>query len=199
MRCPISATLITALVVGALATSSCSPTVTTPTPAAPPPQAAPDPAPMPPSSPAIVSDTALFTYITHTEPFSSYALFPNLNTGADGVLTASSAHQPLIRVRVNAAASGVLQNGRLPAGASFPDGAVIVKEVLSSGRAAVVYAVMYKERANPVAGGGWLWAELRPDGSAEYSIANRGSACTGCHALADGSRNDLVRIFERQR
>ena len=202
MRCRrISVTLMIALAAGALAASACSsPTVMTPTPAEPTPQpAAPAPAPMPPSSSGIVSDAALFTHVTQTQPFSNDALFPNLNVGADGVLTASSAHQPLIRVRLNATAAGALQNGRLPAGTSFPDGSVIFKEVLSSSRTASVYAVMYKERANVLAGGGWLWAELRPDGSAEYSITNRGSACTGCHSLADGSRNDLVRIFERQR
>ena len=209
MRClRISATLITALAAFVLMASACSsPTVMTPTPTEPTPQAAPAPAPVPAPAPApapvpstsIVSDAALFTHVTQTQPFSSYALFPNLNAGADGVLTASSAHQPLIRVRLNATAAAALQNGRLPAGTSFPDGSVIFKEVLGNNRTADLYAVMYKDRANALAGGGWLWAELRLDGSAVYSITRKGSDCTGCHSLTDGSRNDLVRIFERQR
>ena len=62
-----------------------------------------------------------------------------------------------------------------------------------------VYAIMYKDSKNANAGGGWLWAEIRPDGRVDYSITGRGGACTGCHSLNDGPRNDLVRIFERQR
>src|SRR5262249_46022142 len=116
-----------------------------------------------------------------------------------GILVASSAYQPLIRVSINAAAAAALQNGRLPRGTTFPDGSVIFKEVLSNSRSASVYAVMYKDRANDNAGNGWLWAEYRPDGRVDYSMTNSGSACTGCHALAEGPRNDFVRIFERQR
>jgi hypothetical protein len=28
------------------------------------------------------------------------------------------------------------------------------------------------------------------------SITNRGGACTGCHSLAQGPRNDFVRVFD---
>lgn len=58
---------------------------------------------------------------------------------------------------------------------------------------------MYKDTANPLAGGGWLWAEFSPTGTPLYSISNRGSACTGCHRRERGPLNDLVRTFERQR
>src|SRR5262249_58896372 len=155
--------------------------------------------PAPPTPTGIGSDSALFTLVTETQPFSTYTLFPNLDADADGILAASSAHQPLIRVSLNATAASVLRNGRLPAGTTFPDGSVIFKEVLTSGRTPSVYAVMYRDRTNANAGNGWLWAELRPNGGVEYSIANRGGACTGCHLLGRGSQNDSVRIFERQR
>jgi len=148
---------------------------------------------------AIASDEALFTLISQTQPFRSYTPFPNLNTSAAGTLTASSAHQPVVRVSMNAVAASALSNGSLPSGALFPDGSLIFKEVLGINGSANLYAVMYKDRRNTLAGNGWLWAELRPGGGADYSVRNRGSACTGCHALARGPENDFVRIFERQR
>lgn len=147
----------------------------------------------------ITSNSALFTFVTQTQPFSTYMPFPNLSAGTDGILVASSAHQPLIRVSLNATAAGALQNGRLPSGTTFPDGSAIFKEVLTSGRTVDLFAVMYKDRTNTLAGNGWLWAEFRPSGGVAFSVASRGSACTGCHALEQGPRNDLVRIFERQR
>ena len=187
------------LIVFAVGACSSEP-VTAPTPR-PPGSDAPAPPPMPAPSPApgISSDGAFFTYVTQTQPFSAYAPFPNLGVGADGTLPASSAHQPFIRVTMNAAAAGALQNGKLPRGTAFPDGSVIFKEVLTSSRTVSVYAVMYKDRANTNAGNGWLWAEYRPGGGVEFSMTNRGSACTGCHSLAQGPQNDFVRIFERQR
>jgi len=57
---------------------------------------------------------------------------------------------------------------------------------------------MFKSTSRPLAGGGWLWAELNPNGTIGYSISNRGSGCVGCHSLGLGLQNDLVRTFERQ-
>jgi hypothetical protein len=101
---------------------------------------------------AMSSDAELFTFVTQTQPFRSYTRFPNLNTSADGTLPASSAHQPVIRVSMNNVAAGALQNGKLPQGASFPDGAVIFKEVLGANGLVNLYAVMYKDRRNALAG-----------------------------------------------
>ena len=98
---------------------------------------------------------------------------------------------------MNATAFGVLQNGRLPSGATFPDGSIIFKEILNNGVASL-YAVMRKDRANALAGNGWLWAEYRPGGGTVFALANRGNACTGCHSLNRGPQNDSVRSFERQ-
>ena len=184
----------------ALAVGACSSEpVTAPTPQPPTSIASPAPTPAPAPAPRIGSDSAFFTFVTQTQPFSGYAPFPNLSIGGDGTLPASSAHQPLIRVTLNAAAAGALQNGRLPPGTTFPDGSVIFKEVLSSPGVVSVYAVMHKDRTNTNAGSGWLWAEYRPDGGVVFSMTNKGSACTGCHSLAQGPQNDFVRIFERQR
>jgi Cytochrome P460 len=188
------------IALAALLGAACSSMPTPTTPSAP--VATPAPTPQPPSpspNPSITSDAALLALVTGTQPFSAYALFPDLNAGSDGILTASSAHQPLIRVRLNAVAASVLQDGRLPEDAVFPDGSILFKEVLSSNRQPDIYAIMYKDRNNRNAGNGWLWAEYRPTGAVGYSITNNGSACTSCHSLGRGRGNDFVRIFERQR
>src|SRR5262245_56257559 len=129
---------VTAFVEGACSTSGPDVMPTAPASGAP-------ATPAPTSNSRITSDADLFALVTRTEPFDRYALFPSLNVGADGTLAASSAHQPVIRVRLNGTAAATLQNSRLPAGTRFSDGAVILKEVLTSSGETSVYAVMYKD------------------------------------------------------
>jgi hypothetical protein len=156
----------------------------------------PTPTPMPQN--AISSDAELFALVTQAEPFAAYGLFPNADEITSGTLNGSSAHHPLVRTSLNATALGALRNGRLPAGAKFPNGSVIFKDVRTNGGSTVTYAVMYKSSDNRLAGNGWLWAEFNPNGTVGYSIMNRGGACTACHSLERGPENDFVRTFERQ-
>lgn len=153
------------------------------------------------TTPARVStDADLFTLITRTQPFTSYRLFPNADSVTSGTLNGSTAHQPTVRVSMNAAAFGVLQNGMLPSGVAFPDGSIIVKEIRTSGQT-TLYAVLYKDRGNAVAesGSGWLWAEYFPDGRVAFSVTTRGNGCISCHSREQGPQHDFVRTFERQR
>ncbi len=152
----------------------------------------------PSSAGGINTDNALFALTTQTEPFGSYMPFPALAGDASGILSGSSAHQPRIRVRMNAKAFAALRDGRLPSGATFPNGSIVFKEVLSTSGVANLYAIMYKDSSSSAARNGWLWAEYRPDGRTEYSLNNRGGACIACHSLDEGPRNDFVRSFERQ-
>lgn len=159
-----------------------------------------------PSSPSgsastgITDDTALFRLFTATDPVSGYTVFPNADEYDTGRLNGSEAHRPVIRVRLNAIASAVLVNGRLPANTAFADGSIIVKEIRQAATTPLsLYAVMVKDRGNALAGNGWLWAEHGPSGSVTYSVNSRGGACTSCHLRERGPENDLVRTFERQR
>jgi hypothetical protein len=148
----------------------------------------------------IRDSAALFRLITQTDPLTEYALFPNAEEFTVGRLNGSEAHRSIVRVSMNARALGALQSGRLPAAAQFPDGSIILKEISPRADAPVnVYAVMYKDAGNTLAGDRWLWAEFSPDGSVGYSVSNRGTACTSCHQREQGRLNDLVRTFERQR
>ena len=151
------------------------------------------------STSAIRDDASFFRQITQTDPFSRYTVLPNAEELTTGRLDGSEAHRPIVRVSLNAAAMGSLQNGRLAPGAKFADGSIVLKEVRSSATAATsLYVVMMKDSGNPLAGEGWLWAEYGATGSVAFSISNRGSACTSCHRRQQGPQNDLVRSFERQ-
>ncbi len=143
-------------------------------------------------------DAALFHVITVEDPYTSHAHFPGVDSIAAGTLNGSSAHRPLVRVRLNAAGAGVLVNGVLPEGGAFPDGAVIVKEIRDSTRV-LLLAVMRRDRSDPYAGEGWLWAEFEPDGTPFISVTASGRNCTGCHMREQGPLHDLVRTFERRR
>lgn len=106
----------------------------------------------------------------------------------------------MVRVLLNATAAGALQNGRFPQGGSFPNGAIVFKEVRPSATGApTLYVVMVKDRDNARAGNGWLWAEYTPSGTTVFSVDRRGSACISCHQRDGGTVRDLVRTFERQR
>jgi hypothetical protein len=152
----------------------------------------------PPGVTQISSDAGLFRQFTETDPFTSYTLFPNADSVTSGTLNGSHAHRPLVRVSMNSVAIDTLQSGSLPAGASFPAGSTIVKQIIENGETSL-FAVMHKDPSNPLAGNGWLWGEYYPDGRTFISMTGRGSACTACHALEQGPHNDFVRTFERQR
>lgn len=151
------------------------------------------------TSSAIRDDSSFFRQITQIDPLSRYALLPNAEEFTSGRLDGSEAHRPLVRVSLNAAAIGSLQNGRLATGAKFGEGSIVLKELRSSATAATsLYVVMMKASSNSLASDGWLWAEYGPTGSVAFSVSNRGSACTSCHRRQQGPQNDLVRSFERQ-
>jgi hypothetical protein len=144
----------------------------------------------------VSSDQELFELVARE--MSTYSLFPNTDSVVAGTLNGSSAHRPEVRVSLNSAAGSALSDGRLNPGSSFPDGSVILKEIREEERT-TLFAVLYKDRENAHSAGGWLWAELTPDGTVQYSLKRMGEACIGCHALESGARNDHIRTFERQR
>ncbi len=156
-----------------------------------------DESPQPPVNAKISTDQQLFTLISQTQPYSSYTLFPNADSVTQGTINGSNAHQPIVRVSMNAAAFNALQNDTLPAGSSFPDGSIIFKQIRTGGQT-TLFAVIYKDRSNPLAANGWLWAEYAPNGNVAYSIDRGGSGCISCHSREQGPQNDFVRTFERQ-
>ena len=131
----------------------------------------------------VSTDAQLFSVVTEAEPFTSYVLFPEVDSVTSGTLNGSTAHRLFVRVSMNATALGALRSGTLPTGASFPDGSIIFKQIRDSSQTPILYAIEYKDRTNPFAANGWLWAEIEPDGTPFISLTRKGANCIGCHSL----------------
>lgn len=117
-----------------------------------------------------------------------------LYQGKDSILSPAggSPHGPF-KLKFNATAvSQFGSDGKLPTGGTFKEGALIVKEIYSSGQLSL-YAVMKKEDSK-FSASGWLWAEYEPDGKTIYSVGKKGKDCVSCHS---GSPDrDLTRSFD---
>ena len=127
---------------------------------------------------AAVSDASLFAL---SQPAASWTYYKR---SATPIRRSSQPHpetHALVRYNV-LAATQLDAAGKVRAGASFPDSAIIVKE-LSNGTTIMTYAVMMKVRGAGNAGlDGWVWAEFGPNGAVRYPANGRGAACTSCHA-----------------
>ena len=98
------------------------------------------------------------------------------------------------KLKFNAKARSMLDaSGKLPVGASFGNGALIVKEVYS-GNTLTLYAVMKKDASSKFSSNGWVWVEYEPGGKAHYSVAKKGENCVSCHSSS--THRDLTRSFD---
>jgi hypothetical protein len=107
---------------------------------------------------------------------------------------ASASPHGNFKLRFNQEALSSLDGtGELPAGGTFIEGSVIVKEVYVN-NVPTVYAVMKKAPSDANASNSWLWSEYRPDGDVYISITAKGNSCTSCHD--DLPNRDFVRTFD---
>ncbi|MFM7022109.1 MAG: cytochrome P460 family protein [Flavobacteriales bacterium] len=107
-----------------------------------------------------------------------------------------SGHNAYFRVRFNAiAAAALTDNGKLPAGKSFPEGSVIVKDLYNTQNGErVLFSVLKKESKNEYSSAkGWIWLEYDQTGKEIYKITNKGDGCESCHST---NHRDNVRLFD---
>jgi hypothetical protein len=98
------------------------------------------------------------------------------------------------KLKMNSIAkSKVNSSGVLPPGETFPNSALIVKEVYKNG-ALEMYAVIKKQSSSEFVASGWMWAEYAPDGKVLTDVAKKGEGCVSCHS--GGTNRDLVRSFD---
>ena len=138
----------------------------------------------------VISDATLYGLTQSATSFSYYK--NNLDTLDSDP---ASPHFPYVRIRFNSRAVSVMNGGLSGLTAtSFPDESMIVKEVYDvKGGSLQTYAVMYKSKNAGNSGNGWVWNEMRADGSVIYSSARKGDQCVSCHQ--SGTAVDLVRTF----
>ncbi len=101
-----------------------------------------------------------------------------------GKSSGSGHSQPFLRTRYNSIAAAVLDTaGKVTEGTIFPDGSLIVKELINSSNATEIYAILYKKAGHQHADGkGWVWGYLNADGSVRTPASEKGNSCTGCHS-----------------
>lgn len=106
--------------------------------------------------------------------------------------TGGSPHGPF-RLRFNNPAFQALDtSGKLPEGSKFPDGSIVLKELISNGKVSG-YVALKKSNSHKSAEKGWLWYGFNKDGSIKYDKADKGNSCTGCHSA---SSRDFVLSFD---
>jgi hypothetical protein len=110
---------------------------------------------------------------------------------SDALLDKSSGsghNQPFLRTRYNSVAAAELDSaGKVMEGTVFPDGSLVVKELINSSSTLDRYAILYKKPGHQDAdANGWVWGYINADGSVAVSASEKGSSCSGCH-LQDGN------------
>lgn len=83
--------------------------------------------------------------------------------------------------------------GKLPVGGTFPEGSLIVKDIIKGG-STDLYAVMLKNPGSSLSNLGWVWNEFKPDGSVVIGASDKGDACVGCHR--GNTNRDFVNSFD---
>lgn len=153
----------------------------------------------------LLASAVMFTQCKKNAEGADKVLFDKSNTttgftyykGDNSILPSSnpSAHNKFFRVRFNDIAQAALtDNGKLPAGGSFPEGSLIVKELFDAQNGDLkLLAAMEKAPANSAAGAGWLWGEYTPDSKVVFSIYKKGDGCISCHSV---NARDYGRLYE---
>lgn len=116
--------------------------------------------------------------------------------GVDSILTPNgpSPHGPF-KLRFNITAQSALDStGKLPEGAAFPEGSIVLKEVYNAGTISY-YVAIKKSSKHENAAGNWLWYGFYNDGSIKYNPADKGINCINCHSIADNRDHTLSFVY----
>ncbi|OFX27023.1 MAG: hypothetical protein A2041_10980 [Bacteroidetes bacterium GWA2_31_9b] len=100
----------------------------------------------------------------------------------------SSGHsQPFLRTRYNSIAASMFDaNGKILENSTFPDGSLIVKELVDANFELELYAILYKKYDNKYTDlRGWVWGYIDADGEVIVSASEKGSGCSYCHLQSE--------------
>ena len=142
---------------------------------------------------AIGTDQELYEMAQSTQGF---RWFKNSNTLL--AKSSGSGHSnPFLRTRYNAIAASKLDStGKIQTGATFPEGALIVKELYDNSSSLGRYAILYKKSTHADADArGWVWGYINSDGSVAEGASKKGSACISCHSQTDNIDYMLMNAY----
>jgi hypothetical protein len=132
-----------------------------------------------PTSSVTVTDAQLYQLTMSTHKAAFYKNSTDTIPGNSG-----AAHAGKVLVWYNAKAKEQLDaNGKVKSAAVFADSSLIVKEIFNTSGTKLYYAIMFKlSNASNKGAGDWVWSELKADGSAFISAADKGAICGPCHS-----------------
>jgi hypothetical protein len=122
------------------------------------------------------SAAALSLYITSTDPYKKWALWP----GKGKFYKGSEPHGSLLTTYVNDVALSGIKKKR-----GMKDGAIIVKENYTADRQFTALTVMYKIKGYNPGAGDWYWVKYGADGMVQN--AGRVKGCINCHSAAENN------------
>ena len=114
----------------------------------------------------------LYTYISKTNPYTSWQLWP----GTHKLYPGKRPHGAFLTNYVNDIALKALNDGKK----TFPDGSIIVKENYTADKKLNAVTAMYKVKGYNPMGGDWYWLRYTPDGKIEAQ--GQVTSCIGCHS-----------------
>jgi hypothetical protein len=139
------------------------------------------------------TDAKLFDLSKKTDGFVWYKNKSELLTKSTG-----SAHAyPYLRTRYNSQAATMLtEDGKVKENAQFPEGSLIVKELLDDNSQLARYAILYKSSNNVNADAkGWVWGYIDADGKVSDPASNKGKSCISCHLQSENIDYMLMNKF----
>ncbi len=138
-------------------------------------------------------DLELFKMAQETAGFTWYK-----NTDALLPKSSGSGHNfPSLRTRFNTIAATQLDGaGKIESTAVFPEGSVIVKELINDNGSLERYAILFKAANNENAdANGWVWGYINEDQTISASATEKGASCISCHQQAGNIDYMLMNTF----
>lgn len=139
------------------------------------------------------TDIKLYNMAVKTTGFTWYK-FSDMNLDK----SSGSGHNfPFLRTRFNDVAATQLDaNGKVIDGIDFPEGSLIVKELINQDLDIERYAILYKESSNEFADAdGWVWGYINSDKTIAASALDKGASCISCHQQAGNIDQVLMNKF----
>ena len=104
--------------------------------------------------------------------------------------------EAFLRTRYDPTAAALLDStGKVLPDTTFPEGALIVKELWEDQSTLGTFAVLLKRPSDPAAdANGWVWGYIRANGEVRNSALDKGSACRGCHGQAGSIDASLMNL-----
>ena len=139
------------------------------------------------------TDSIMYINAKSSKNYTWYYLKDSLLSRSSG----SGHSQPFFKTRFNSIAATKLNSkGRILDNAKFPEGSMIVKELILADTSVTRFAVMYKQTNSKNADvNGWVWGYINFDGTVSNPASKKGAGCLSCHSQTENIDNVLMNKY----